>query len=76
MSAPIATVNDRRIVGDVFWRADNNGFVLLAPKIMMERMVGSLTQAVGHREFFQLMRQDILYYGAQDRALLHPNGGK
>ena len=41
---------------------------------MMERMGGSLTQVVGHREFIQLIRKEIVYYGAQDRALLHPKG--
>ena len=37
-------------------------------------MGGSLTQVVGHREFIQLIRQEIVYYGAQDRALLHAKG--
>ena len=49
LSAPIATV----LTAVVFWRAENNAFVLFAPKIRMEG--GSLTQVLGLRELINLI---------------------
>ena len=47
------------MAGEIFWRADNNGFVLLAPKIRMERKGGSLTQVLGLTEFINFIGQNI-----------------